>query len=66
MASKRHFWEPIGTARRYSRKKSKMSTINEPDIKQHNRNMGGVDWPDSGIANSRIKIDGKNGGGPFS
>lgn len=52
--------QPISNAKRYNRKEKREVNIEQPDvIKHYNKNMGGVDLHDNGIANYRIRITGK-------
>ncbi|CAI6377591.1 unnamed protein product [Macrosiphum euphorbiae] len=52
--------EPIHAAKRYDRKLKKPISVQQPSmIYNYNKNMGGVDLHDNGIANYRIKIRGK-------
>lgn len=52
--------QPVSTTKRYSRKEKKEINIEQPNvIKYYNKNMGGVDLHDNGIANYRIAITGK-------
>jgi DNA excision repair protein ERCC-6 len=52
--------EPLHAAKRYDRKQKKQTSVQQPNmIYNYNKNMGGVDLHDNGIANYRIKIRGK-------
>lgn len=52
--------EPLSTAKRYNRKARKEVSIGQPNVvKLYNKNMGGVDLHDNGIANYRIGVSGK-------
>lgn len=51
---------PTSSVKRYSRKEKKELLVTQPQmIAVYNKNMGGVDLHDNGIANYRIKIRGK-------
>lgn len=50
--------------KRYDRKERKDISLPQPNmIAQYNKYMGGVDLHDNAVANYRISIRGKNGGG---
>jgi len=52
--------EPLGIAKRYNRKEKKTVNVQQPNVIQdYNKNMGGVDLHDNGIANYRIRVKGK-------
>ena len=58
--------ESSATAVRYNRKQRKHVQIKQPKvIKQYNNYIGGGDLADNMVANYRIDIRGKNGGGLF-
>jgi DNA excision repair protein ERCC-6 len=57
---------PLVIAKRYNRKEKKTVNVQQPNVIQdYIKNMGGVDLHDNGIANYRIRVKGKNGGGHF-
>jgi len=52
--------EPLVIAKRYNRKEKKIVNVQQPNVIQdYNKNMGGVDLHDNGIANYRIRVKGK-------
>ncbi|KAG5864540.1 hypothetical protein JTB14_007595 [Gonioctena quinquepunctata] len=60
MASTSDGAHPIGTIKRYSRKEKRHILVNRPQcIAMYNKNMGGTDLMDHGVAYYRIGIRGK-------
>lgn len=60
LISNKYGENPIGKAKRYSRKEKKRVDIDQPySVKMYNRNMGGVDQTDNNVSNYRINIRGK-------
>lgn len=54
------FLQPLHKVKRFSRSEMKKIAIDQPNIlMDYNKNMGGVDMHDNGVANYRIKIRGK-------